>query len=174
MGGIASAVACGMGAMVMPSSAAVAEPAFPDMSAFSSVDSAAYERRAINSDSIEFSTPDGLNCSFIALGQMRDMTADQGLNCRGHFPGIDYDPPSNGWCEYKTVGNNHSFTYRFDRAYLQCGDHDFLHKPLPAGTRIASGNITCAVGPDRMTACLDTRAGLRHGFVLQPSGSSAF
>ena len=105
---------------------------------------------------------------------MQDATTNQGLYCRGNFPGIYFAPPNNGWCEDKYVKNNNAFVYRFASSQVWCDSPDPPAKPLPSGSKIASGNITCVVGDGRLTACLDTRAGQRHGFVLQPSGSSAF
>jgi hypothetical protein len=38
---------------------------------------------------------------------------------------------------------------------------------------VSYGNVTCAVGADQLVACQDTSLG-HHGFVLSPSGSTAF
>jgi hypothetical protein len=45
---------------------------------------------------------------------------------------------------------------------------------LGAGQKVTNTalGITCVVGEDSLTACIDTRTD--HGFVLQPSGSWVF
>lgn len=43
---------------------------------------------------------------------------------------------------------------------------------LNVGQKITTAGITCAVGGDRLTACIDPL--LNRGFVLQPSGSWTF
>jgi hypothetical protein len=44
---------------------------------------------------------------------------------------------------------------------------------LGAGQKVSYNNVTCAVGANKLVACLDTTSG-EHGFVLQPSCSFAF
>jgi hypothetical protein len=46
-------------------------------------------------------------------------------------------------------------------------------KALAAGQKLSYLNVTCAVGADKLIACLDTTSG-DHGFVLQSVGSWAF
>jgi hypothetical protein len=43
---------------------------------------------------------------------------------------------------------------------------------LNVGQKITKADITCVVGADRLTACIDPI--LNRGFVLQPSGSWTF
>lgn len=152
------------------SGTAAADPGFPDLDAFTVVPTAPYEYRAPTTGftTIEFSTPDGVNCRFNVT--RRDETSTQELSCRGRFPD-DASAQSNDYCA--DVGSGSSFVYRIHHQPNEC-----VTSPrgvlLPAGSKISAGDITCAVGAGSLTACLDTRAGQRHGFVLQPSGSTAF
>jgi hypothetical protein len=155
---------------------AAAEPQFPDLNAFTSVDPTAFGDPP--GPMISFATPDSLTCSFYVADKMADPTSNQSLACRGHFPGADIKPPKDGWCEYKIVNNAAGFVYHFSSETTECkfldAKPDRSAKTLAPGSKISSANITCAVGAGQLTACLDTRAGTRHGFVLHPSGSSAF
>ncbi|MFZ2241998.1 MAG: hypothetical protein WAV90_20975 [Gordonia amarae] len=44
---------------------------------------------------------------------------------------------------------------------------------MDTGHEITYLNTTCAVGPDKYLACIDTTTGT-HGFVTQPSGAWTF
>ena len=44
---------------------------------------------------------------------------------------------------------------------------------MGSGQKVSFLNVTCAVGDDRLVACLETFNG-EHGFVLRPSGSVFF
>jgi hypothetical protein len=60
-------------------------------------------------------------------------------------------------------------TYKFLRGG---GGTPGMWKTVEVGQQISSSNITCVVGADRLTACINRVD--NHGFVLQPSGSWTF
>ena len=137
-------------------------PGFPDLTAFTeaplSVDYSRPDKWA-NGYSF-FRTPDGLNC---LAGSM--------VRCSGPLPGLpiaEFD----GCAEVRQTHEeaDHGEPFAFARSSTCRQEPDQL---LDVGQKLTlTGNYTttCAVGPDRLTACI--RAG--HGFVLQPSGSWVF
>ncbi|ODR06913.1 hypothetical protein BHQ15_12155 [Mycolicibacillus koreensis] len=124
---------------------------------------------------IEFSTPDGVRCNFHPASSLPDATSSQVLVCRGEFPGVVTDPTASELCVKDEVRAFNSLTYRFasDFFYSAC-DEEPAGPLLPVGATVSDGNISCAVSPGDVTACVDTRLGEQHGFILQPSGSTAF
>lgn len=180
---LASSLLAAAACAVTTPAIAAAEPAFPDLDTFSPVDVTSYEVEYGKGRGpvIHFATPDGLACEFNSLKDRADPTANQYLNCYGTIPGIatpapvDDAPP--GSCVYTMVSSGSELRYDYARrSTSECG-YNARAEGLPlleAGSKLASGNIVCAVGADSLTACLDTRLGQRHGFVLKPSGSNAF
>ena len=155
---------------------AAADPTFPDLNSFSAVDPGPYQVYGRGTTSLVFDTPDGLSCGFGSARDMDDPDGDQHLSCTGKFPARPSPaPPQNGQCALELINDAHGLIYHFSSSYLWAPcDAGPSVRPLGVGQKISSGNITCAVGAGDLTACLDTRAGQRHGFVLQPSGSVGF
>jgi hypothetical protein len=154
-----------------------ADPDFPDLNNFSPVDIAPYQASQRGTPYISFSTPDGLSCSFAAYSDKNDPNIDQGLSCTGNLQPGSTLPKDHNWCMAGRVATEQSgLIYHLKSAAvgIQCGDSGQGRRLLEVGSKISLGNITCAVGAGDLTACLDTRVGQRHGFVVQPAGSTAF
>jgi hypothetical protein len=155
---------------------AAADPTFPDLNSFSAVDPGPYQAHGRGTTSLLFDTPDGLSCSFGSARDMADPDADQHLSCTGKFPARPSPaPPRNDQCALERIDDANGLIYHFSSSYTwgPCDAWPNV-RPLGAAQKLSSGSITCAVGAGDLTACLDTRAGQRHGFVLQPSGSVGF
>jgi hypothetical protein len=153
-----------------------ADPAFPDLDSFRLVDKGPYLAHGRGTFSVIFYTPDGLTCSF---GEPVDSDpgTDQNLSCWGNIaPGTPLVPERGNQCLLGRVDDARGLIYHLQpqSLYGSCDQPQTGPQVLPAGNKISWGNITCAVGAGSVTACLDTRLGQRHGFVLQPSGSTAF
>lgn len=152
-----------------------AAPDIPDLDSFTAVDLAPY-RHYLNpraGEFIDFSTPDGLSCQFRLSSSTTDDTDSQGLNCRGAIPGVEPATSTTTMCPFTDVRATGGLIYHFSPYFGAC-DEKPVGALLPAGSKISDGNITCAVGAGELTVCSDVRVGQRHGFVLRPSGSTAF
>ncbi|HEU0190950.1 MAG TPA: hypothetical protein VFR17_06730 [Mycobacterium sp.] len=166
--------------------AADTPPGFPNLATFVPVPAEGYFvlLQAGSSRLLNFSTPDDVVCSFYA-GEEQMPGQSQGINCDGNMPGMLNAPFSGGG-----VGRLHPSecvlgavrsagpAYRLERNTY--GDCDGRQPKLPntgklldIGQKVSYQNVTCAVGTEHLLACLDATSG-EHGFVLQPSGSTAF
>ncbi|WP_131813441.1 hypothetical protein [Mycobacterium kubicae] len=153
--------------------AAAQPPGFPDLSGFSDVTSSFTTPGGHGNPGVNFSTADGVNCGF---GKPPQVTPDSQLvQCFGTLPGVQNLPITNG---------NTQGACDLGGAQVAGGPGDVWHYkgncPAPSGNKILNpgqkvyyGNITCGVAPGGVTACQSTANG-EHGFILQPSGSSAF
>jgi hypothetical protein len=165
-------------------------PGFPDLNSFAPVPADTYITKKTKGSSdlstIDFSTPYNVGCT-ISASQDPNTAPSQYTACNGDVPGLDNLPlnsatgssPSPGDCIEGQVAPqgmgpsyslNHYFEGGCNGAPVRPG---YGGKPLGAGQKITFKNVTCAVGPNKLIACLDTTSG-EHGFLLQPSGSTAF
>jgi hypothetical protein len=152
---------------------AAAEPDFPDLNDFTAVAADAYTHEVGKGriPTVEFVTAPGVYCTFYAAVVMPDPTSNQYLRCSGIRDTTV--APDNGMCEFLQVTNNNGMIYSFLHTGGPCDEKSSV-PTLLAGQKISNGNITCAAGADELTACLDTRVGQQHGFVLRPTGNIAF
>jgi len=81
--------------------------------------------------------------------------------------------PVAGGCVIGTVRSQGAAGLRLNRESTTCGRQFSNGTFLGVGQKVSYRNVTCAVGADQLLACLDTSLG-QHGFVLRPSGSTAF
>lgn len=162
-----------------PSVAAAAPPAFPDVNAFSPVDPQDYlfpgsaDPSNLPQYRVGFSTPDGVECSW-PYSTFPGIHAE--VSCEGDIPGIpDSVPEDNGpgCAKLWNTGLVTPGSYVFGRHWGACPPFPFggLH-PLNVGQKISASNVTCVVGANSVTACIDDNG--NPGFVLQPSGSQVF
>lgn len=164
-------IAAAVGAAVISACTAHAEPPkFPDLDAFRSVDPAPYTAADRAGGATYFTTPDGLQCDIPQPYQPGDHVS---AGCAGKLPGLPDDAPrgSEGCSEVAspTLLPTDLGPYTFQPG-TGC---PILTTPLlDVGQKITKGDITCVVGADRLTACIDPV--LNRGFVLQPSGSWTF
>lgn len=156
-----------MSCTAAPQHAAAQPPGFPNLDSFSPVPIDAYLAEPGRGPRFAyFSTPYNIQCWFeageqVAAWQSRD------INCRGDLP--DGNP-----CVVGSAGAAGSGPgYAINRTSDACGAPFTRGALLNAGQKVSVPNAICAVGPDRLVACLDTTSG-QHGFVLKPSGSMAF
>jgi hypothetical protein len=150
--------------------AAAAPPGFPDLNAFQPVDPARYTAAAFGPGAAYFVTPDGVQCVLPNPYKPSDHVS---ASCDGPLPGLpDNAPVGDDGCS--TVSTSSSLPddlgpYGFHKG-TGC---PILTSPLlSVGQEITTGGITCVVGADRLTACIDPI--LNRGFVIQPSGSWTF
>lgn len=162
-------------------------PGFPDLNNFAPVspdDGYFQQLRAGTSRLVNFAAPGNIVCSFYG-GEQPVTAPTQGIGCDGVMPGMDGVPFNGGGTTAPpgtcVIGRviSQGAGYRLEREnYGGCEDGHapappYGGKPLGVGQKITYQNVTCAVGADQLTACLDTTSG-QHGFVLKPSGSVAF
>jgi hypothetical protein len=170
----AAAVILGAVSMFAGSSiAAAAPPGFPDVNAFSPVDPSSHTVGNPRSSEIEFVAPDGVSCSWGFSTEPNDREA---VLCEGNIPGIPASAPDDGnsGCgQVHVVGypNSRTGPYVISRHGGSCGPFSGF-PPLGVGQKLSATNITCVVGANDLTACIDSSDG--HGFLFEPSGSSAF
>jgi hypothetical protein len=163
---------------------------FPDLNTFTAVSADGYLTKKSKGSSdlstIDFSTPYNIGCGFSA-SQDPSTQPSQNVTCDGDLPGIGNVPiiplsgttSSPGDCVVGTArAAENGPAYVFNRTTDggcngQPAKSSLGGNMLGAGQKVSFKNVTCAVGPDRLVACLDTTSG-EHGFVLQPSGSTAF
>lgn len=169
---------------VAPHADAQPPPGFPNLDDFTPVSADAYVITAHpgGPPRIGFSTASPLVCDFYG-GPAPPPQPSQDIKCTGDMPGMDDvsfpggGRPRPGDCVVGTV----SFKgpgYELSRmSYGGCAGSPAAlppgGKPLGVGQKLSYLNVTCAVGPDNLLACLDTTSG-EHGFVVQRSGSWAF
>jgi hypothetical protein len=147
--------------------AAAAPPGFPDVNAFSPVDPSSHTISNPRSAVIGFVAPGGVGCSWRYSTDPSDHAA---VLCEGNIPGIPASAPDNGstgCAQAKAAGG----AYVINSHGGACPPFNGF-PPLNVGQSLSATNITCVVGANDLTACIDSSDD--HGFVLQPSGSSAF
>ncbi len=172
-------------AVSVPALHAFAQPAgFPDLSGFATVSPDGFftQSGAGTARRVSFSTPYDIVCSFYG-GEQPAPGASQGITCDGDMPGLLDVPVTGGGragpgdCVLGGVRPSET-GYRLVRtAYGDCDDRrprlPAGGKLLGVGQKVSYQSVTCAVGADRLVACLDTTSG-EHGFVLHPASSRAF
>jgi hypothetical protein len=171
---------------------AAAQPAgFPDLNTFAPVSADGFLTKKSKGSSdlstVDFSTPYNIGCGFSA-SQDPSTTPSQYINCDGDLPGMDNVPiiplsgtthaPGDCIVGIARPAGMDGPAYGLSRTYDggcngRPAKSSLGGKLLSAGQKISYQNVTCAVGPNKLVACLDTTSG-EHGFVLQPSGSFAF
>jgi hypothetical protein len=149
--------------------AAAQPPGFPDLGAFAAVPVEGFiEPPEKGPPFAYFSTPYNVQCWFEA-GEEIPAWSGQDISCYGELPGL-----GNGSCVVgKAGGEGVGPEYSLSKTDQPCGAAFNHGKRLEAGQKVNFRNATCAVGADHLIACLDTTKG-QHGFVLKPSGSTAF
>ncbi len=163
-----------------PGSPAWALPAgFPDLDDFTAVPVDDYLTTGPKGPGrwVNFSTPFNIACQFEAAGT-QPAGSSQAIMCEGDMPGMANAALSSGsavagGCVIGTVRSAGAAGLRLNRESTRCGRQFSNGAFLGVGQKVSYRNVTCAVGADQLIACLDTSVG-EHGFVLRPSGSSAF
>ena len=153
---------------------AAAPPGFPDLNAFTPVDTNIYIVGNPRSATIGFMAPSGIACTWRYSSDPKDHDAVQ---CGGDIPGLPASvaDAGNGGCAQVEVAGypaNRTGPYVFTRRAGACPAFDSSLLPLNVGQKLSATNVTCVVGANNLTACIDTVE--NHGFVLQPSGSTGF
>jgi hypothetical protein len=152
-----------------PQHAAAQPPGFPNLDSFSLVPIDGYLAEPGRGPRYAyFSTPYNIQCLFEA-GEPIEAWSGQGISCYGEIPGMDTGSCVVGRAAAAGMGP----AYALSRTDQPCGAQFSHGALLNVGQKVNVRNATCAVGPDRLVACLDTSSG-EHGFVLKPSGSVAF
>lgn len=164
------AVTAGAAAMLSAAPAHGQPPGFPDLGAYQPVDPARYTASARAGGAAYFVTPDGLQCVLPAPGAPGQHVS---ASCGGRLPGLPPDAPV-GADGCSAVGSPSQLPgdlspYTFQAA---TGCPVISAPALEVGQKITASDITCVVGPDRLTACIDPS--LNRGFVLRPEGSWTF
>jgi len=153
-----------------PGVATATPPKFPDLNAFQSVDAAPYTSAARAGGATYFATPDGLQCILPNPPKPGDHVS---ASCDGPLPGLpDNAPVGSDGCS--VVGSPSSLPTDLNPYGFQKGTGcPVITSPLlDVGQKITKGDITCVVGTDRLTACIDPI--LNRGFVLRSAGSWTF
>ncbi|BBZ15142.1 hypothetical protein [Mycobacterium branderi] len=150
--------------------ASAAPPGFPDLGAFQPVDPARYTAAPRAGGAAYFVTPDGIQCIMPTPYKPGDHVS---AGCSGPLPGLPPDAPV-GSDGCSAVGSPTSLPTDLGPYSFQKGTGcPIITTPLlDVGQKITKGDITCLVGADRLTACIDPI--LNRGFVLQPAGSWTF
>ncbi|MEZ0383689.1 MULTISPECIES: hypothetical protein [Mycobacteriaceae] len=167
------------GLVATAGSPALAQPAgFPDLDTFSPAPIEDYITTGPKGPGrwVNFSTPYNIACQFDATEPPAG--SSQAIMCDGDMPGMANAPLSSGapvadGCVIGTVRSQGAAGLRLNRESASCGRQFSNGAFLGVGQKLSYGNVTCAVGADQLVACLDTSLG-HHGFVLRPSGSTAF
>lgn len=155
---VASAIAC----QAVPAPRAAGQPpqGFPDLSGFRSVDPTPFRHQSHGGLYSSFITADGsITCT---------MASGTSSGCRGDLPGA---PKLEGSSDGKgciVVGGWEQ--YSFSKSTVNCPPYS--GERLNPMDKLVDGDMTCAVGADRLVACINAR--VNRGFVLQPSGSWTF
>jgi hypothetical protein len=150
--------------------AMAAPPGFPELDAFQPVDPGPYTSAGRAGGAVYFATPDRLQCVLPAAAKPGDHVS---ASCDGPLPGLpDNAPVGSDGCSM--VGPPTSLPTDLSPYTFQKGTGcPIITTPvLNAGQKISKGDITCVVGADRLTACIDPI--LNRGFVLQAGGSWTF
>jgi len=157
--------------MISACTARAEPPKFPDLDAFQAVDPAPYTAAARAGGGVYFDTPDGLQCTIPNPYHPGDHVS---ASCGGRLPGLPDNSPR-GTYGCSEVASPTSLPTDLGPYTFQAGTGcPIVTSPLPLtiGQKITKGDITCVVGADRLTACVDPV--LNRGFVLQSSGSWTF
>jgi hypothetical protein len=163
---ITAAVAAAFGAISSPVgslTAAAAPPGFPDVNAFTPVEPKAYTISKPDSTFIGFVTTRGVSCTW---GYSSDPNAHGPVECSGNILGIPDSAPDGGNSGCAAASSNAPITRRGGA----CAPFSSSLATLNGGQKLTAVNVTCVVGADGLTACIDGD----HGLVLQPSGSWTF
>jgi hypothetical protein len=159
-------------------------PHFPNLDTFTAVPAEGYVTPSLPGapPRVNFTPTATLVCDFYG-GAAPAPQPSADIKCSGDMPGMDdfTFPGASHLRPGDCVVGSVAFKgpgYELSRmSYGGCDGNPAAlptkGKPLGAGQKITYLNVTCAVGPDNLVACLDTTSG-DHGFVLQPSGSWAF
>lgn len=170
------AVAAGL-AIVAPSGCASAQPAgFPDLGGFTDVPVENYfmagqHGSSPDARSVAFSTPYNVNCS-LSAPVSPSSGGPTGMRCYGDIPGMG-DTASLTCPTGNVNAAGPGGSYQLTPQSGNCGAFTSYGNRLDVGQKVTYQNVTCAVGPDQLIACLDTTSG-QHGFVLKPTGSETF
>ncbi len=159
---VAAAVAAASGAASNPIASA-APPGFPDVNAFSPVDPKAYTISKPDSTFIGFVTTRGVSCTW---GYSSDPNAHGPVECSGNILGIPDSAPDGGTTGCAAARSNAVITKHGGA----CPPFSSSLTTLNGGQKLTAVNVTCVVGADGLTACIDGD----HGIVLQSSGSWTF
>lgn len=143
--------------------AAAAPPGFPDVNAFSPVDAKAYTISKPDSTFIGFVTTRGVSCTW---GYSSDPHAHGPVSCSGNILGVPESAPDGGSGGCAAATSNALITKRGGA----CPPFSSSLAMLNGGQKLSALNVTCVVGADGLTACIDGD----HGLVLQASGSWTF
>ncbi|WP_085235011.1 hypothetical protein [Mycobacterium conspicuum] len=146
-------------------SASALPPGFPDLSGFSTVSADQYFVEGNAPGMVTFSTPYDLTCSFTREAGGH---SSQYLRCKGQMADSN-DPCAFGEITWESSKDSYDRTWEGS----DCTNRFAYARPLSPGQKVSFGNVTCAVGDNRLSACLDTFNG-EHGFFMQPSGSRFF
>lgn len=171
----AGVLAAGLSAAVFPPPATASPAGFPDLNGFTAVPADDYVTTGPKGPGrwVDFSTPYNISCQFVAV---EEPGSSEAISCDGDMPGMDnaaytQGSPEPGWCLIGTVRSTNSGGLRLNRESVMCPAGPYnAGTLLNVGQKVSYGNVTCAVGADQLVACLSGQ----HGFVLKPSGSSAF
>jgi hypothetical protein len=143
-------------------------PGFPDLGGFAPVPVENYIVPPVKGPQFaHFSTPYNIQCLFEA-GDAIPAWSGQGISCFGEIPGM-----GDGCVIGQAAAAGSGPAYALSQTGQACGGSYTQGNLLNVGQKVSFRNATCAVGADRLVACLDTTSG-EHGFVLKPSGSQAF
>jgi hypothetical protein len=153
------ALVLGLAACSSVPTAAGPPPNFPDLNAFHAVDPADYQLTGTS-----FLSPNQIDC-------VLDFGPHHVTVCSGDIPAVPESVTASG-CSVvrKADPATGDAPYVFERSGQACATSHA--KPMTAGSKLSGKNGTCAVGDGDLVACID--ADMKHGFVLQPSGSWAF
>lgn len=152
-------VILGLAACSSASNTASPPPNFPDLKAFHAVDPADFQLTGTS-----FLSPNRIDC-------VLDFGPHQVTVCSGNIPGLPKSVPGSGCPAVRKADQASGDTsYVFQRSGRACATSHA--KPMTAGNKLSGNNGTCAVGDGDLVACID--ADMKHGFVLQPSGSWTF
>jgi hypothetical protein len=133
---------------------------FPDLSAFTAVDPSKYDLGGRS-----FVSPKQVSC-------VLDHGPQKSIVCSGNnIKGMPENVKGSGCPIVHRLDETTSDTpYSFERVEPDCASSRFVS--ISAGQKLSGENGTCAVGENDLVACID--ADMKHGFVLQPSGSWTF
>lgn len=153
-----SAIAC----QAIPAPEAAGQPpqGFPDLGGFKAVDSKPFRQQSRGGMYSSFVTADGLISCTMASGSSS--------GCRGDLPGVPRSEGSGDGAGCAVVGGWDQ--YSFSSTTVHCPPYS--GEKLNQNEKLVDGDMTCAVGGDRLVACINTRG--NHGFVLRPEGSWTF
>ncbi|BBX48941.1 hypothetical protein GCM10009641_00130 [Mycobacterium cookii] len=159
---VAAAVTATTGPAGSPTAAA-APPGFPDVNTFTPVDSKLYTISKPDSTFIGFVTARGVSCTW---AYSSDPNAHGPVECNGNIMGIPDSAPDGGSSGCASAKSDAPITKHGGA----CPPFSSSLATLNGGQKLTAVNVTCVVGVDGLTACIDGD----HGLVLQSSGSWTF